>query len=75
MRCTGIYSPPRPERPNVEVWAWVPMPNHVHLVLVPSDASGLAGAMSRLHRRYAAFVNATARRYQSIWCRSASLRW
>ena len=56
MRCTGICSPPRPER--LEVWAWVPMPHHVHLVLEPSDESGLAGAMSRPHRGYAAFVNA-----------------
>ena len=75
MRCTGIGSPPRPERLNVEVWAWVPMPHHVHLVLEPSDESGLAGAMSWLHRRYAAFVNARSRRYLSIWCGSASVRW
>ena len=75
MRCSGIGSPPRPARLNVEVSAWVPMPNHVHLVLVPSDESGLAGALSRLHRRHAAFVNARARRYLSIWCRSASVRW
>ena len=50
MRCSAIGSPPRPARLNVEVWARVLMPNHVHPVLVPSDESGLAGAMSRLHR-------------------------
>ena len=26
---------------GVEVWAWCLMPNHVHLILVPSDADGL----------------------------------
>ena len=62
-------------RLNFEVWAWVLMPNHMHLMLVPADESGLAGALSRLHRRHAAFVNARARRYLSIWCGSASVRW
>ena len=75
MRCSGIGSPPRLERLNVEVSAWVLMPHHVHLVLVPSDESGLASTMSRPHQGYAAFVNARARRYLSIWCRSASVRW
>jgi len=28
---------------GVEVWAWCLMPNHVHLILVPSDAGGCAG--------------------------------
>lgn len=27
---------------DVEVWAWCLMPNHVHLVLVPSDADRIA---------------------------------
>src|SRR5260370_23717046 len=26
---------------GVEVWAWCLMPNHVHLILVPSDPDGL----------------------------------
>ncbi len=36
-------------------------PNHVHLILNPADASGLALALSRAHRLYAGFVNARAR--------------
>ena len=47
---------------HVAVWAWVLMPNHVHLILVPTDETGLAGALGRVHRRYAAYVNARARR-------------
>jgi putative transposase len=61
-------------RAQVAVWAWVLMPNHVHLILVPADETGLADALSRVHRLYAAFVNARARRDPSIWCRSVSAR-
>ncbi len=45
----------------VEIWAWCLMPNHVHLILTPPDAFGLALAMARTHRLYAGFVNARAR--------------
>lgn len=31
---------------GVEVWAWVLMPNHVHLILVPRDADGLLRALA-----------------------------
>ena len=46
---------------DVSVWAYCLMPNHVHLILTPADASGLALALSRAHRLYAGFVNARAR--------------
>jgi putative transposase len=46
---------------DVSVWAYCLMPNHVHLILAPADASGLALALSRAHRLYAGFVNARAR--------------
>ncbi len=32
---------------RVEVWAWALMPNHVHLILAPSDADGLRRALAR----------------------------
>ncbi|HXI07489.1 MAG TPA: transposase [Bradyrhizobium sp.] len=32
---------------GVEIWAWCLMPNHVHLILVPSDADGLRRALVR----------------------------
>src|SRR6266436_10401835 len=31
---------------EVEVWAWCLMPNHVHLILVPSDPGGLRHALA-----------------------------
>ena len=46
---------------GVEVWAYCLMPNHVHLILVPRDAVGLATAMARTHRLYVGFFNARAR--------------
>jgi putative transposase len=46
---------------GVEVWAYCLMPNHVHLILVPSDAVGLGRAVGEAHRRYSNFVNARGR--------------
>jgi putative transposase len=40
-----------------KVWAWCLMPNHVHLILVPSCGDGLASALGPLHRRYSVEVN------------------
>src|SRR6476469_2731700 len=39
---------------NVEIWSWVLMPNHVHLILTPADADGIGrtlAATSPLCRR------------------------
>ena len=47
---------------KVEVWAWCLMPNHVHLILVPSDADGLRRALAPVHRRYAGVIHARRRR-------------
>jgi putative transposase len=43
---------------GVAVWAYCLMPNHVHLILVPSDEDGLRAALGETHRRYTRFVNA-----------------
>jgi len=42
---------------GVKVWAWCLMPNHVHLVVVPSTAESLAAAIGEAHRRYTRRVN------------------
>jgi hypothetical protein len=42
---------------GVAVLAYCLMPNHVHLVLVPSDADGKRAALAEAHRRYAALIN------------------
>lgn len=52
---------------GVEVWAWVLMPNHVHLILVPGDEDGLRRALARVHRRYASELHARERRTGHFW--------
>ena len=42
---------------DVAVWAYCLMPNHVHLILVPTDADGLRRALGETHRRYTRHVN------------------
>lgn len=52
---------------GVEVWAWCLMPNHVNLILVPSDPDGLRRALARLHRSYAGTIQARRRRTGHFW--------
>src|SRR6202522_4305331 len=52
---------------QVSVWAWVLMPNHVHLILVPSDADGIRRALSKVHRAYAGHIHARLKRTGHFW--------
>ncbi|MBN8951452.1 MULTISPECIES: transposase [unclassified Rhizobium] len=52
---------------GVEVWGWVLMPNHVHLILIPADADGIRRALSRVHRTYAGHIHARLRRTGHFW--------
>src|SRR6266404_1091953 len=52
---------------EVEVWAWCLMPNHVHLILVPSDPDGLRRALARVHRGYASAIQARRKRTGHSW--------
>ncbi len=52
---------------KVEVWGWVFMPNHVHLILVPADPDGLRRALAPVHRRYAGHVHLRERRTGHFW--------
>ena len=42
---------------GVRCLAWCLMPNHVHLILVPSDPDGLRAALAEAHRRYSRAIN------------------
>jgi len=42
---------------GVEIWAYCLMPNHVHLVAVPSAEDGLRRAIGEAHRRYTRAIN------------------
>ena len=48
-------------RRSVSVWAYCLMPNHVHLILTPTDERGIGLAVGEAHRRYTNFVNARGR--------------
>lgn len=44
-------------RAGTAIWGWCLMPNHVHLILVPTRPDGLAAALRRAHWRYTSHVN------------------
>ena len=46
---------------DVAVWAYCLMPNHVHLILKPTEADALGRAVGEAHRRYTNFINARGR--------------
>jgi len=52
---------------RVEAWAWVLMPNHVHLILAPADSDGLRRVLAPLHRRYACYIHAREDRCGHFW--------
>jgi len=52
---------------DVDVWSWVLMPNHVHLILAPKDEDGLRRALAPLHRRYAGTIHARQQRTGHFW--------
>ena len=52
---------------GVEVWAWVLMPNHVHLILNPADPDGLRRALAKVHRQYAGRVHARQKKTGHFW--------
>jgi putative transposase len=55
------------QKARVAVWAYCLMPNHIHAVLVPSDADGLRKTFADLHRRYTGFINARRRTTGHLW--------
>ncbi|MDA4846736.1 transposase [Hoeflea poritis] len=54
-------------RAHTEIWAYCLMPNHVHIILVPSDEDGLRRTFADLHRRYTGFINARTRVTGHLW--------
>ena len=60
MRCRDLLAE-RCRKASVACRGYCRMPNHVHLILVPATADGLARAIGETHRQYTAFVNARQR--------------
>ena len=42
---------------ETRVWAYCLMPNHLHLILVPSREDGLRATLGETHRRYTRLIN------------------
>ena len=42
---------------ETEIWCYCLMPNHVHLIAVPSDKDGLRKTFADAHRRYTTCIN------------------
>ena len=54
-------------RADASVWAYCLMPNHVHVIVVPSDHDGLRATFAYAHRRYTGFINARHRWTGHLW--------
>jgi putative transposase len=50
-----------------EMWCYCLMPNHVHIIIVPSDKDGLRRTFADTHRRYTGFINARHRWSGHLW--------
>lgn len=55
------------DRAGAEIWCYCLMPNHVHVIVVPSDEDGLRRTFADTHRRYTGFINARARWTGHLW--------
>ena len=54
-------------RAGSSVWPYCLMPNHVHLIVAPSDPDGLRRTFADAHRRYTGFINARHRWTGHLW--------
>ena len=45
-------------RAGAEIWTYCLMPNHVHLIVTPTDQDGLRATFAVAHRRYTGAINA-----------------
>ena len=50
-----------------EIWCYCLMPNHVHIIIVPSDEDGLRRTFADAHRRYTGYINARLRVTGHLW--------
>ena len=55
------------DRCGVRVWAYCLMPNHVHLIVVPSSPTGLARAVGQTHVAYTRRINFRKRWRGYLW--------
>ena len=49
------------------MWSYCLMPNHVHLIVTPSDEDGLWRTFRKVHRHYTGYINARMRSTGHLW--------
>jgi len=49
------------KKAEAEIWCYCLMPNHVHIIIVPSDKDGLRRSFADAHRRYTGYINTRMR--------------
>jgi putative transposase len=54
-------------RAGSNIWSYCLMPNHVHIIVVPSDEDGLRRTFADAHRRYTGYINARNRWTGHLW--------
>ena len=52
---------------GVAIWSYCLMPNHVHIIAVPSDGTGLRRTFRYVHRHYTWIINARLRVTGHLW--------
>jgi putative transposase len=52
---------------HAEIWGYCLMPNHVHIIIVPSDEDGLRKTFRTVHRTYTGYINARMRTTGHLW--------
>jgi len=52
---------------EAEIWCYCLMPNHVHMIIVPSDGDGLRRTFADAHRRYTGYINTRMRETGHLW--------
>ena len=55
------------EKSGTEVLAYCLMPNHVHIILVPSHEDGLRATLGDVHRQYTRRINARNKWTGHLW--------
>ncbi len=55
------------EKAGSEIWCYCLMPNHVHIIIVPSHEDGLRMTFADAHRRYTGYINARMRTTGHLW--------
>jgi putative transposase len=54
---------------GLEIWCYCLMPNHVHIIIVPSHEDGLRATFADAHRRYTGYINTHMRVALQNWPR------